>query len=115
MNEKKRRTAKVLVIAAFWATVSCLNFSFQIYGDTRELESQLEQAAGRERLPLLKELAFQYKNTRPQKTVDFGRKALTPLVQAPDPTTETFIYNQLSHAHNLPGNYLKAREYVPRQ
>ena len=114
MNERKRRTAKALVIAAFWATVSCLNFSFQIYGDTRELESQPEQAAGGERLPLLKELAFQYKNTRPKKTVEFGGEALTLLVQAPDPTTETFIYNQLSYAHNLLGNYKEAREHAAK-
>jgi tetratricopeptide (TPR) repeat protein len=110
MNEKKRRTAKVLVIIAFWAAVSCMNISFKIYGNTKELERQLEQATGGERLPLLKELAFQYKNTHPKKTVEFGGEALTLLVQAPDPTTETFIYNQLSHAHNLLGNYKKAYE-----
>jgi signal transduction histidine kinase len=114
MNEKKRRTAKVLVIIIFWAAVSCLNFSFKIYGDTKELENQLEQTAGGERLSFLKEVAFYYKNTRPKKTVEYGGEALTLLVQAPDPTAETFIYNQLSHAHNLLGNYLKAREYAAK-
>jgi signal transduction histidine kinase/uncharacterized protein HemY len=114
MNEKKRRTAKVLVIIAFWAAVSCLDISFQIYGDAKELERQPEQTAGGERLSFLKEVAFFYKNTRPQKTVEYGGEALTMLAQAPDPKTETFIYNQLSHAHNLLGNYKKARELAAK-
>ena len=109
-NRRKNRSIQVLVIIAFWAAVSCLDISLQIYGDAKELERQLEQTAGGERLPLLKELAFQYKNTRPKKTVEFGGEALTLLAQAPDPTTETFIYNQLSHAHNLLGNYKQAYE-----
>ncbi|MFC2140871.1 tetratricopeptide repeat protein [Acidobacteriota bacterium] len=77
-----------------------------------KIEMQLSKAKGKEKITLLSELIEGYRETHPQKLLQFGNEALILLKDFPDKKVRAVVLNNMSIAYRLLRDYKNAREYA---
>ncbi len=82
--------------------------------DTTQLEAQLAQATGQERLDLLVELAWAFREADPSRSVAYGTEAHTLLEARPDEETELRLSNVLGNSYMRLSDFPKALVHAQR-
>ncbi len=102
-----RKVAILLVLAAFFiAALGAVNIT--------ELETQLPNAQGREKIKILAQITEILLKTDPQKAISYGKEALQILERIKDKKTELGVLDQLSQACFALGDYAGALGYAEK-
>jgi len=92
--------------------------SFSLFSQTQakpeEIESRLARTEGKEKIPLLADLAKAYQLNDPKKSLKCSRQALELLKTFPDKKSEADILNSMCGAHFQLGEYQIAMHYAQK-
>jgi tetratricopeptide (TPR) repeat protein len=103
-EEAMRKVAFLLMLAALFTTaLQAVNIT--------ELESQLPNTKGRERIMILAQMTETLLRSDPQKAISCGKEALQILGRFKDKETELAVLDQIARASFSLGDYGKALEY----
>ncbi len=79
-----------------------------------DLEKQLEKAEGKDRISPLLGLAYQYQQTKPEKTLIYGKEAQQLLKKFPDDRTRVKILSHISWAYSILGKPKEAEAFAQK-
>jgi tetratricopeptide (TPR) repeat protein len=90
-------------------SISALLFSAD--DSSEELEKKLAAASGKEKIEVLNQLSASYLNHSPEKSIDWGNKALQLARELRDPKGEAIALKNIGSGNRALSKYEKALEY----
>ncbi|SHE94427.1 Tetratricopeptide repeat-containing protein [Microbulbifer donghaiensis] len=99
-----RRPATILRLTGLATLLICL-FCSAFVAAQQEPPSQELAASGQQKTEQLLQSAIQYRNTNPQKTLQFGALALENLETHPDSAARILVLSNMAWAHMALGQY----------
>lgn len=84
------------------------------FNSTEQLERELEQASGKEKIPIIILLSKKYHDSSPLKVIECCKQGLELLKDYPDNSNLLCLLHDMSWAHQSLGNYQDSLEYAFR-